>query len=158
MIGIKIRRFKKKDAEEVAKLITRNDVEFTSKFYPKRIIDKWVKEMSPNYILKKSDGGICYVAEKDKKLMGYINLGGNEIKKLFVIPDEHRKGIGSLLLTKIEELCKKRGIRTLILNSNISAQGFYISRGFTKKGEGFEEVDGGKFPIAKMEKKIKCSE
>src|SRR3989344_8847209 len=115
---ITIRRFKNSDAKKVYNLIKEDDLKIAIKFYPKKVVMARLKGQSPENILKKSLKRICFVAEKNNKIIGYINLSKNEIKKLFVLPKFHKKGIGKELLKKIEEIAKKRKMKKLVLYSN----------------------------------------
>ena len=151
-----LRRFRKEDAKSVADLIRRNDIEVTSKYYPKELIEVWGKGLSPEYIINLSKGKICYVAEEKKKIIGYICLEGNLINKLFVLPQEHKKSIGSLLLSKIESICNKKGFKKIVLDSNISSEGFYLKKGFKKVKTIFRNEKGIKFKVIQMEKILKC--
>jgi N-acetylglutamate synthase-like GNAT family acetyltransferase len=129
---MKIRKFKNEDAKEVCNIIKRNDKEISSKDYPKLIIDSWIKNLTLDYIIKKSEKRICFVAILDNKVIGYVSLDNNEIKKLFVNPDYHKLGIGRKLMLKIENISKKNNLNKLFLKSSIYAENFYKKVGFEK--------------------------
>src|SRR3989344_202134 len=115
---ITIRRFKNSDAKKVYNLIKENDLKISIKFYPKKVVMARLKKQNPENILKKSLERICFVAEEKNKIIGYISLSGNEVKKLFVLPKYHKKGIGRKLLKIIEDVAKKKNIKKLVLYSN----------------------------------------
>lgn len=150
-----IRKFKKSDANVVSKLIRKNDLEVAVKFYPKKVVIARLKEITPAKILKKSLKRICYVADENKKIIGYISLSGNEIKKLFVLPKFHKKGIGRKLLSKIEKIAKKKDIKKLILYSNFYTEEFYKKCGFRRLKIVWEKAGDLKYKQIYMEKNLK---
>ena len=152
---MKIRKFQNKDSREVAELIRRNDLEVSSLFYSKKIIELWVKEITPEYIIRKSKNRACYVVIKNKKVVGYISFEKGNIKKLFVNPDYHKKGIGKKLMKTIEEIAHKKKIKKLILDSNIGAEKFYIHCGFKKIRNKFSKRDNQRIKMIYMEKILK---
>ena len=152
---MKIRKFKKSDANEAAKLIIKNDLEVAVKFYPKKVVSARLKEITPAKILKKSVKRICFVAEENKKIIGYISLSGNEIKKCFVLPKYHKRGIGRKLVFKIEKIAKIKGIKKLVLYSNFYTEKFYKKCGFKRLKIIWENVGDLKFKQIYMEKKLK---
>ncbi len=152
---MRIRKFRKSDANEVAKLIIKNDLEVAMKFYPKKVVIARLKEISPAKILKKSLKRICFVAEEKNKIIGYISLQDNEIKKCFVLPKYHKKGIGRKLVCKIEKIVKKKGIKKLILYSNFYTEKFYKKCGFKRLKIIWEKVGDLKYKQIYMEKRIK---
>jgi N-acetylglutamate synthase-like GNAT family acetyltransferase len=152
---MKIRKFKNDDAEEVCKIIERCDKEIASKDYPEKIISWWVGKLTPEYIINKSKGRVCYVALLNKKIIGYISLDGNEIKKLHVNPDYHRKGAGKRLIQEIESFAVKNNLDNLVVESSIHAEKFYEKCGFKKLKINYCEYNGEKFKLILMEKKLK---
>ncbi len=152
---MKIRRFRKSDSIKVYELIRKNDLETASKFYPKKIINEWLKELSPAKILKKSMERICFVAEKDKKIVGYVSLSEDEVKKLFVLPKFHKKGIGKKLLDKIEKVARGKRIKKLVLYSNFYAEPFYKKCGFKKIKISLQKAGSMKYKSIYMGKKLK---
>lgn len=152
---MKIRKFKKSDAQQVCEIIKRNDLEITSKDYPSKIIKFWFKETTSEYVLKKSKDRICFVFLDKKNVVGYISFKDNEIMKLFVNPDYHGRGIGKRLEEKIEGYARKNKIKNLIVRSNIGSQKFYEKCGFRKTKIIYGKIDAGKFKEILMEKKLK---
>jgi N-acetylglutamate synthase-like GNAT family acetyltransferase len=155
-VKMKIRKFKDEDAQAVCKIINKCDKEIASKDYSKKIINWWIKKLTPDYIINKSKNRVCYVACLNDKVVGYISLDGNEIKKLHVNPKYHRIGIGTKLIQRIEYLSIKNRINKLIVESSIYAERFYKKFGFIKVKINHCEHDGEKFKLILMEKKLKC--
>src|SRR3989344_570399 len=155
IIQIIFRKFKSSDAKKVYNLIKEDDLKIAIKFYPKKVVMARLKGQSPENILKKSLKRICFVAEKKNKIMGYISLSGNEIKKLFVLPKFHKKGIGRKLLNKIEDVAKKKNMKKLVLYSNYYTEDFYKKCGFKRIKVVWEKAEGIKYKQICMEKRVK---
>ena len=155
IIQIIFRKFKSSDAKKVYNLIKEDDLKIAIKFYPKKVVMARLKGQSPENILKKSLKRICFVAEKNNKIMGYISLSKNEIKKLFVLPKFHKKGIDKELLKKIEEIAKKRKMKKLVLYINYYTEDFYKKCGFKRIKVVWEKAEGIKYKQIYMEKRVK---
>ena len=153
---VKFRRFHKNDASVVSEIVKYNDLIVASKSYSPRVVSLWINERSsPEYILEKSIRRDCFVAERGKKILGYINLKGNIIKMLFVNVAFHGKGIGRSLVNRIEIIAKNNGYKKLICKSNINSEKFYKSIGFRRVRVIHKKDNGIKIKKILMEKQIK---
>ncbi|BAQ66680.1 GNAT family N-acetyltransferase [Geminocystis sp. NIES-3709] len=84
------------------------------------------------------------MAYDDNKIVGCV-LGIQEnnkvkIKQMLVIPDYQEKGIGSLLLNKIERVFYDLGINHFYLHSRQESLEFYQKNGYIPTGNNFIEV------------------
>lgn len=96
--------------------------------------------------------GVVYVAEDNNRVVGFI--GGNikdltsentvenvpmkkgRILELFVTKDYRSKGVGRILMEKLEEYFKKNGCHTVnveVFAQNINAYNFYSSFGYENR-------------------------
>jgi len=151
---MKIREFQDKDAKGVCEIIKKCDAEIASKDYSKKIIEWWISKTTPERILKNSKVRKCFVAVYGKKVVGYGDLEKNELKRLHVIPEFQKKGIGTKLIEEIEKFAIKKKIPKLILESTINAEKFYNKCGFEKVEIKNCEYDGEKFKLILMERKL----
>lgn len=151
---MKIRKFQDRDAKAVCEIIRRCDMEIASKDYPKKIIEWWISKTTPEKILKNSKIRQCFVAVYGKKVVGYGDLEKDEMKRLHIIPEFQRKGIGTKLINEIEKFAIKEKIPKLILESTINAEKFYKKCGFKKVETKNCEYDGETFKLILMEKKL----
>mgnify|MGYP001597092953 CR=1 FL=1 len=133
----------------------RNDLEISSRFYPKEVIKDWLIEMTPEIILEKSKQRICFVAEENGIIIGHISLYNNEIKKLHVLPEFHGKSIGKQLLQEIEKVAKSNRLTKLIVLSSVYAEPFYKKCGFKNIRDDWQKVGDINYKLIRMEKKIK---
>lgn len=132
---MRVRRSNSHDLFEVFKIIQLNLSEVNSKDYPIHVIE-YMKNYYSLENLKKwlSDRRCFLVAEVENKVLGCIMLDVNEIKGLYIHPQQQHQGLGRALLKALESNVKNE---TLILYSSITAYGFYKSMGY----ESFEKVD-----------------
>ncbi|MBQ9658037.1 MAG: GNAT family N-acetyltransferase [Clostridia bacterium] len=98
------------------------------------------KEYFENHIKNKH----IYLAEYDKKIVGYIcfyileqekyeTVKQMKVENLIIQKDYRRLGIGKALMNKAFEICKENGVNCITLTSisdNIDARLFYNSLGF----------------------------
>jgi len=88
-----------------------------------------------------------YYLYDDKIIKGLINIGGTEIKELYVDPFFEGVGIGSEL---IDFATKKQGCNELwVIDQNNRAKEFYIRHGFELTNE-TRNVPGTDVPEVKM--------
>jgi GNAT superfamily N-acetyltransferase len=104
---IQIRRFQPLDAAAVAQLLHRNFLEVNSLDYPFAQMEKLVAEYTPDKLCEQARYAHTYVAESRDQIIGtgticpyWGSVTESIILSVFVHPDKHRKGIGSLLINK----------------------------------------------------------
>ena len=127
-----IRKFKDQDARKVSNLIRKCLLEVNSKDYSKNLIDFMYKRFTPAKLIQNSKERNVFIAVKNKKILGTASLKGNIILTVFVNPYIHGKGIGSILMDKVESLAKKNGHKTVKLPSSLTSFEFYKQRGYKK--------------------------
>jgi N-acetylglutamate synthase-like GNAT family acetyltransferase len=72
------------------------------------------------------------IAEEDGVILGFgvLDQERAEIEALYVSPEAGRRGIGLLLLRRLEERACDLGLRVLRLNASLNAVPFYEKAGF----------------------------
>jgi GNAT superfamily N-acetyltransferase len=73
---------------------------------------------------------IGFVAEWAGRIVGFSALKQQNVRALYVHPDYQNKGIGSMLLDRLEIHAAKKGLHRLKLNASLNAGGFYEGRGY----------------------------
>ncbi|MDB5136211.1 MAG: family N-acetyltransferase, partial [Mucilaginibacter sp.] len=100
--------------------------------------------------------GIHFGAFTEDKLVGIISLFQDGIifqfRKLAVLPDFQKMGIGNSLLNRVEEFAESEGGTTIWCNARVSAIGFYLKAGYLHTGKLFSK-NGFDYEI--LEKGIK---
>lgn len=79
-----------------------------------------------NYILKNTVAKI-FVKEKFIGFFALVEVDSQtmEIDHLWLLPEEMRKGYGSLVFKHIQEYCKTNNFATAVLMADPNAKGFY---------------------------------
>ena len=99
--------------------------------YPEEWMALWTDDLtiSTEYIEK----NMVVVAEKDKKLLGYISIKEDSSKfyldNIFIHPSHIRKGIGEKLLAIGLDWCRKNQVVQLHVYSDPYSKGFYEKTG-----------------------------
>ncbi len=70
--------------------------------------------------------------KEEHKLIGFILIKEYwNLSDLFILPSEHRKGLGKKLFQKAIIICKKKTVKSSVrVNSSLNAVGFYKNMGF----------------------------
>jgi N-acetylglutamate synthase-like GNAT family acetyltransferase len=71
------------------------------------------------------------VVEREGRIIGFGVIGDTgEILLLYIDPSAAGSGAGSVLLDALEEHARRRGLRSVWLESTVTAKGWYQRRGF----------------------------
>lgn len=96
-----------------------------------------------------------YVVVNDERIIGYADLQENGlIDHFFCAHKWQRKGVGSLLMRRIQKEATKKSIETLFSEVSITAKPFYASHGFIVTRSQVLEVRGERLINFRMEKKL----
>ena len=130
--------------------------------YAQRMLDEW---WTPEVFAMSLARNAHVVAELDGEVVGLANLGrlsasyrdfphvsdDREVMwKLYVHPDHQGAGIGSRLLTAIEEQANDDWLWLEVVDGNDAAYDFYVARGFAE----VERVAGDEWPDDVWLKKV----
>ena len=135
---IEIRNANKKDVSGISELVLK---EFNKKPYR----DKWTSRTAGAAVQNFLKIGWGFVAIENKKIVGAIIVRDEPYGKGLLIPieqfvvdaDFQKRGIGSLLLKKVEEKAKKKKANAIYLSVWEKAQAFkfYLGRGYKESKE-----------------------
>ena len=135
---MKIRRFRSQDAEECEEILMD-----AFGWYFKLKGSSWLRKRLRKAELKNNAAdGITLVAENEKRIVGYIHAsltvyGVAYISTVGISSLSQGKGVGKLLLNKLEEICRKAKIRKIWLmvgHINHDAIVFYLKNGYLIEG------------------------
>jgi ribosomal protein S18 acetylase RimI-like enzyme len=112
--------------------------------YPERWMEIWTSQLTftPEYF----ESNESWVAVDGDQQIGFYTLQDSSgvawLENLWVLPAYMGKGIGRRLFLHAVELARQRGYKTLQLEADPNALGFYEKMGMYKIGEHQYEVDG----------------
>jgi GNAT superfamily N-acetyltransferase len=121
--------------------------------YPERWLEIWRPELTftPQYFEENES----WAAEQDGIPVAFYTLlekdGSAWLENLWVSPEWIGKGVGRSLFLHAAEQARRRGYRTLRLEADPHAAGFYENMGMYKVGERHSEVEGQPRSLPLME-------
>ena len=71
-----------------------------------------------------------FVAENNGSILGFIALAGNYVDLAFVLPRETRKGIFSLLYSRLESVAREQNFDRIWTHASLSARAAFSAVGF----------------------------
>jgi ribosomal protein S18 acetylase RimI-like enzyme len=86
-------------------------------------------------VAETGDGVVGFVTAQRQSSICYDEMWA-EVLELYVVPEVRRRGVGSALITGVEEILKASGAGTYFLRTNTKntdAQAFYRVRGMKQK-------------------------
>ena len=112
--------------------------------YPERWMEIWTPQLSfaPEYL----ESNESWVAMDGDQQIGFYTLQDKNgiawIENLWILPAYIGKGVGRQLFLHALELARQREYKTLQLEADPNAAGFYEKMGMHKIGDRHSEVDG----------------
>ena len=138
----KIEEMKLNELEETLELVKIVFDEFDASYYTEEGIQNFYKFINYKCISKGIANTLkIFIAKDDKKIIGMICIRDySHIAMLFVDKEFHKQGIGTKLIDKAKDYCKKY-VEEITVNSSPYAIDFYQKIGF--KANGLEKtIDG----------------
>lgn len=113
----------------------------------------WLDGRTPEVYLDAINKGNLWVAEREG-VVGFVEVDGNEVSKMFVAGPCAGQGIGEHLLHIALAHIAASGARVAYLESTLTAVEFYKRNGFREVGSGFFSRGSSpvKLEIIKMER------
>lgn len=118
-----IRKHKEKDLEDIINIWYQAST-LAHPFLDSTFVKKVEKDMRNIYIPNSE----TWVYEKNNSVIGFISMTENEIGGLFVLPNNHSKGIGTKLVDFISKVHKELEVE--VFEKNIIGRAFYDKYGF----------------------------
>ncbi len=125
--------------------------------YTPEEIEAWVGPMRPDDYVEAIQEDVVLVARDADRVIGFARMTrpGGIVKGLYVDPDHVRRGIGSLLLTSLEDEARTLGRDSIRIEAPLNAVPFCLSRGFSALGERTRRARSGVvIPCVDMEKRL----
>jgi GNAT superfamily N-acetyltransferase len=126
------------DAAEIAELFVASRQDALP-YLPRVHSDDETRRWIPDVVMRRS---VVWVAELDRRIVGFLSVAGDRIDHLYVRPGYYRQGIGDRLLARAKMMSPSR-LQLFTFQRNERARAFYEARGFVaieaSDGSGNEE-------------------
>ncbi|AXH54625.1 N-acetyltransferase family protein [Pseudomonas ficuserectae] len=131
-MDIKVRPARRADADAISRVVLAALRTSNARDYPVSVIERVQLSFSPSAIerLMQQRRMFVAVAVAVAVVVGTASLEGQVVRSVFVDPDWHRRGVGRLLMAKLERVALETDIGLLIVPSSLTAQEFYKALGF----------------------------
>jgi ribosomal protein S18 acetylase RimI-like enzyme len=152
---VELWRLERKFDRQALECILRSVEISNSPDYPPAIINYQLHtHYTMDWLSKKMQSSHFVVALIDNRVVGTGSLDGNEVTTVFVDPNHQQRGIGRTIMGELERYAKSQGLREIILNSSITAFGFYKKLDYALVEETIREYQGDKVITYLMEKRL----
>jgi len=154
---MRIRRSVIEDAAELARLHKGTIRTINKADYSPKQIEVWSKRTNAKRFRNSHAIAVRYVVIDGKKIVGFSDFKKEDPETfwgLYVHKDHLGKGIGSLLMQKMEDVARKMGIRRFILEATTTARTFYEKQGFRVMRKSTHAIEDQNLDIFIMEKKF----
>ncbi|MEH2069180.1 MAG: GNAT family N-acetyltransferase [Nostoc sp.] len=128
-----IREYRLSDTKAIVKLFYDTIHEINIGDYTQEQVDAWApKNMDYEVWHKRLQTKLPYIAEDNGEIVGFGELEADGHIDCFYCHSKYqRKGIGSKLLTHLENTAKLQGIKRLYTEASITAKPFFQNKGFS---------------------------
>ncbi len=129
--GVRIRKARLADATALAAVRRAAVLGVARGTYPAADVRRWAS-LPPLYDAwaMTAGGETLLAAERGGRVVGFAGLRRAELTALFVRPSAARRGVGAALVSAVERLARRRGVRRLSVVAAVGAEPFYRARGF----------------------------
>lgn len=157
-----IRRATVADAEAIMHIHFSAVHETAASWYPQDVLKHWSGGPNETRCQKVRDSimseSICLlVAEDSSGILGFGSFVPKEryLQAVYVHPRAGRKGVGSAILSGLEQIARDHRVGHLELNASLNAEAFYSRHGYTSIGRGTHRLNSGlEMECIKMRKTI----
>jgi GNAT superfamily N-acetyltransferase len=125
-----IRDYNKKDLERLIFIVHNTIKKSYADSYPQEAIEYFLNHHSKENMEKDIPKGYTFVLELEGGIIASGSIVGNEIKRVFVLPEYQGRGYGRKIMAKIEEVALNNGIRRVELCASLPSKDFYLALGY----------------------------
>lgn len=127
-----IRKAEPKDLQIVFKITHTTISEIYPRYYPSGAVKFFLDYHSKDAVAKDiSDGKVFICYAPDGTAAGTVTICGNEIQRLYVLPEYQGRGFGRALVEFAEQELFKT-VDEVIVEASLPAKGLYKKRGYTE--------------------------
>ena len=116
--------------------------------YPLEVIEGWAPSINAtalSELLENPDVEHRVIAESNGAAVGIgaIVVAKCELRACYVAPEATRRGVGSAIVRRLEDLARQHRLSHLQLVSSITAEAFYESLGYLNFGRDWHVLSSG---------------
>ena len=151
---MKIYRAEKSSIEAVKKITYETIKAVYPHYYPKGAVDFFLAHHREENILRDIEAGEVYLINDGNTDTGTVTVNGNEINRLFVLPEFQGKGYGRRLMEFAEKLVAEK-YDCAELSASLSAKPKYLKNGYAETEYHIIDCENGdKLCFDYMKKKL----
>jgi N-acetylglutamate synthase-like GNAT family acetyltransferase len=145
-----IRKAREKDRNRCLEIIVSCLREINSQDYDDDVINRLVEKYKENFM--EMPGVSIFIVEREEQILGTAAITTQgQIRDVFIDIAQHRKGLGTRLMEKLEDIAKTENLEKVFLFAALSSVDFYKKLDYIIT----ERLDFGKEGIQiKMEKEF----
>lgn len=144
----------KKHINIIEKITINTIKQIYPKYYPAGAVDFFIQHHRTEKIMNDIICDCVYILiNDDSETVGTVTINGNEINRLFVLPEYQGMGFGSALLNFAENLIFE-SYPKIIISASLPAKQIYLRRGYTEVTYNTIKTDNGDFLCYDEMKKI----
>ena len=141
-----------RDAEQVYALVQETIKEVYPKYYLKEIVDMFCEFHSRENIVKDIEAGNTYILLENEEIIGTGTKNGTHITRVYVLPQYQKKGYGTFIMNRLEELIKQT-YDTVDIDASLPACRLYSHLGYQTVDHGIWECRNGVIQVCEIMKK-----
>jgi putative acetyltransferase len=152
MMDIRVRAARTDEIDQIYAVHRDSVSTLCTSHYTDAQIASWLDGRSPAMYLPAIADRRLWVAD-DGDLVGFVEISGHELTKLFIRGDRASGGIGRKLLATAVEAIRESGAQSVYLEATSNARAFYARHGFGEigRGEFSHGATGNALEVVKME-------
>ena len=153
-----VRRARQDDCRSIMRTHTGAVRTIPAYHYTPEEIEAWAIPRKLESYQQAVDHKEFYVAAEGEDIVGFGVLDQNEgvVEAVYVSPEVKGKGLGLMLLRKLEARARELGLDMLRLNASLNAVGFYKRAGYVAQAESkYRLASGVEIRCVPMAKELK---
>ena len=152
-----IRKADQGDCPSIAQVRSNAVRAISTSLYTSDEIEAWARPRTPEDYTESIRTKEFYVAVLEDVIVGFgvLNQESRQIEAVFVSPDLGRRGVGLMILCRLEERARDLGLEALSLNASLNAVRFYQRAGYLAQEESKYRLSSGvEIPCVPMYKSL----
>lgn len=138
-----IRKANISDADIVKHITHTTILKIYPHYYPEGAVNFFLSHHNDKNIIKDINKGEVYLlSDKNTADVGTVTINGNEINRLFVLPDYQGNGYGRELMLFAESIIKQN-YEIAELSASLSAKRIYMKNGYVQESYHIIECPNG---------------